>query len=147
VRAFPDRPVVGVGAVILDGTRVVLAKRGHPPLQGEWSLPGGAVELGETLIEALVREVKEEVGLDVEVGPMVEVLDRLHHNDEGRVEYHYVIVDYLCRPQGNCDLSSGSDADAAQWVSVDDLASYRVRPKAVEVIHKALELSLGKPVR
>ena len=92
---IPSGPIVGVGAVILDGDRVLLVKRGHEPLKGEWSLPGGAVEIGETLDAAVAREVLEETGLDVDVGPVVEVLDRIQRDADGRVEYHYVIVDYL----------------------------------------------------
>src|SRR5436190_22962579 len=96
-RTYPARPVVSVGAVIIDGDRVVLVKRGHEPLKGAWSLPGGVVEIGETLHAALIREVREETCLTVEVGPVVEVLDRISHDASGSVEYHYVIVDYLCR--------------------------------------------------
>src|SRR6185312_15213739 len=94
VRRFPERPIVAVGAVILDGDRVLLIKRGQEPLKGEWSLPGGAVESGETLAAALVREVREETCLEVEVGPVVEVLDSVRRDAEGRVEYHYIIIDY-----------------------------------------------------
>ena len=98
-RSYPARPVVGVGAVVFDADRVLLVKRAHEPLKGEWSLPGGAVELGETLEAAVAREVLEETGLAVDVGPVVEVLDRVQHAADGRVEYHYVIVDYLCSRQ------------------------------------------------
>src|SRR5665213_1646809 len=96
-RTYPERPIVGVGAVIFDGDRVLLVKRGHEPLMGAWNLPGGAVEVGETLDAALAREVLEETGLSVEVGPVVEVLDSVRFDADGRVEYHFVIVDYLCR--------------------------------------------------
>jgi mutator protein MutT len=143
-RTFPERPIVGVGAVVVDGDRVLLVKRAHPPLQGEWSLPGGAVELGETLAAAIVREVREETGLAIELGPVVEVVDRVQHDAAGRVEYHFVIVDYLasCRP-GQV-LSPQSDAADARWVAAPDLPAYRVSAKAVEVIHKALALSVRK---
>src|SRR4051812_12924157 len=97
LRIYPERPIVGVGAVIVDHHgRVVIVKRSHEPLKGEWSLPGGTVEVGETLAEALVREVREETGLDVAVGPLIEVLDRVHRADDGRIEYHFVLLDYRC---------------------------------------------------
>src|SRR5438128_12402839 len=96
-RVFPERPIVGVGAVVLDGDRVLLVKRAHEPLKGEWSLPGGVVELGETLADALMREVLEETGVPIEIGEVVEVLDRVQRAADGRVEYHFVLVDYVCR--------------------------------------------------
>jgi mutator protein MutT len=139
LRAFPDRPIVGVGAVILDGERVVLVKRAHEPLKGEWSLPGGAVEVGETLTDALVREVQEETGLQVKVGPVVEVLDRVHRADDGRVEYHFVIIDYLCMADGGA-FGFGSDAADSCWASLGDLARYQLTDQATAVIRKALEL-------
>jgi 8-oxo-dGTP diphosphatase len=141
VRKFPDRPFVGVGAVVFDSAgRVLLARRGHEPLIGQWSLPGGAVELGETLEAAVAREVLEETGLVVEVGPVVEVLDRVEHASDGRVEYHFVIIDYLCRAVGD-HLVSGSDAEEVQWVRPDDLAAYRLTDKATRVINKAIGLA------
>ena len=97
-RAYPDRPFVGVGAVIVHQGRVVLIKRRFEPLAGQWSLPGGAVDVGETLVECVAREMLEETGLVVEVGPVVEVFDRIIHDGDGRVQFHYVLVDYLCRP-------------------------------------------------
>jgi ADP-ribose pyrophosphatase YjhB (NUDIX family) len=120
----------------------VLVKRGQPPLQGEWSLPGGAVELGETLEDAVAREVLEETGLDVEVGPVVEVVDRIHRVTDGRIEYHYVIIDYLCRCREDRPLVRGSDAADARWVQARDLPTYRVTARAIAVVHKALELSV-----
>ncbi len=140
MRKYPDRPIVGVGAVIVDGDRVLLVKRAHEPLKGEWSLPGGAVEVGESLEAALVREVREETCLDVTVGPVVEVLDRIGRDANDRVEYHFVIVDYLCRVAGGT-ATCGSDADEVQWARRDDLAQYRLTPAATRVIAKAFALS------
>jgi mutator protein MutT len=136
-RAFPERPVLGVGAVIFDGGHVLLVRRGQAPLQGEWSLPGGAVETGETLETALVREVLEETGLDVEVSRLVEVVDRIHRLPDGRVEYHYVVVDYVCVPKGH-RLVPGSDAADVRWVALSDLDRYGLSPAARAVINKAL---------
>ena len=93
-REYPERPVVGIGAVIVLDGKVVLIKRGSEPLKGQWSLPGGGVEVGETLEECVVREMREETGLDVEVGPVIEVFDRITCDPQGRVQYHYVLVDY-----------------------------------------------------
>jgi 8-oxo-dGTP diphosphatase len=137
---------VGVGAVVMNGDRVLLVKRGHEPLKGEWSLPGGAVELGETLETAVAREVKEEAGLVVDVGPVVEVVDRVHRDADGRVEYHYVVVDYLCQLTGATDVSAtaGSDADDVQWAPVDDLGALNVSSGAIAVIRKASVMMVGK---
>ena len=142
MRTYPTQPVVGVGAVVLDGDRVLLVKRGHEPLKGEWSLPGGVVELGETLETAIVREVREETGLEVDVGPIVDVLDRLRHDPDGRVKYHYVLVDFLCRPSSGV-LCGASDADAAEWAPLDELARYAVAETTVSVIEKAVGRQSG----
>ena len=136
MRRFPTQPIVGVGAVVLDGDRVLLVKRGHPPLQGEWSLPGGTVELGETLEAAVAREVLEETGLEVSVGQVVEVLDRVDRSPDGRIEYHFVIVDYACTVQGGF-IARGSDAEDARWVPIRELPAYRLTAKANAVIAEA----------
>src|SRR5260221_6859766 len=117
-RQYAERPVVAVGAVIVDGDRVLLVKRGQEPLKGEWSLPGGAVEIGETLDAALAREVREETSLDIVVGPVVEVLDSIRRDAEGRNEYHYIIIDYLCRVRGRAAADAGRCTDAADGPQV-----------------------------
>ena len=99
-RDYPHAPVAGVGGVIIDGDSVVLVKRAYPPRQGEWSLPGGLLELGESLADGVRREMLEETGLVVQVGPLIEVFDRVHRDEEGRVRYHFVIVDFVCHPLG-----------------------------------------------
>ena len=139
-REYPDRPFVGVGAVIVDGPRVVLVRRRSAPLAGEWSLPGGAVETGETLAASVIREMLEETGLQVEVGPVIDVLDRITRDGQSRVQYHYVLVDYLCWPTGGT-LQAGSDVDAAVWADVSELTGYHLASKATAVIARALELN------
>ena len=136
MRPSPERPVVGVGAVVLDEDRVLLIKRGNPPLKGQWSLPGGGVEVGETLEQAIAREVLEETGMAIEVGPIVEVLDRISRDADGRVEHHFVLVDFVCRPNGGI-LRGASDAEDAAWVTMADLARYEVAPVTISVIQKA----------
>jgi 8-oxo-dGTP diphosphatase len=125
--------------VILDGDRVLLIRRGQEPLKGEWSLPGGAVELGETLEAALAREVREETSLDVVVGPVVDVLDSIRRDASGRAEYHYVIIDYACQVRAGrpTEPVRGTDAADVGWVPLGDLERYRVTSTAIAVIRKA----------
>lgn len=113
-REFPEVPLLGVGAVVVHKERVLLVRRGHEPLKGQWSLPGGLLEVGESLEAAVVREVEEETSLQVRAVELIELLDRIHRDGE-RVRYHYVIADYLCRVTGG-ELRAGSDADAVRWV-------------------------------
>ena len=112
-RECPLAPLVGVGAVVVDGGRVLLVRRGREPLKGQWSLPGGMLELGESLTAGVAREVLEETGLSVEPIELIELLDRIHH-EEARVRFHYVIADYLCRVTGGT-LQAASDAEAVRW--------------------------------
>jgi 8-oxo-dGTP diphosphatase len=135
-REYPDRPIVGVGAVIVDQGRVLLVKRGSPPLLGEWSLPGGVVELGETLRAAAEREALEETGLIVKAGEVLEVLDRIIPGKDGAPQYHYVLIDFLCAVQGG-ELRAGGDAADVAWASETDLGKFKLEQTAIEVIRKA----------
>jgi 8-oxo-dGTP diphosphatase len=139
-RSYPTHPIVGVGAVIVQGGEVVLIRRRFEPLKGQWSLPGGTLELGETLEAGVAREMLEETGLVVEVGPVVEVFDRILMDEDRRVRYHFVLVDYLCRPVGGT-LAHGSDVDAAVLVPADRLPEYRLTPKALSVILRGLDMA------
>jgi mutator protein MutT len=143
-RRYPDRPYVGIGGVIVHDGRVVLVKRRFEPLAGQWSIPGGAVEAGETLEACVVREMNEETGFVVEVGPVVEVLDRITRDDEGRVLYHFVLIDYLCRPVGG-ELRAGSDVAEAVLAEPAELAQYELTEKALAVIERALEMARDMP--
>jgi mutator protein MutT len=143
-RRYPDRPYVGIGGVIVHDGRVVLVKRRFEPLAGQWSIPGGAVEAGETLEACVVREMNEETGFVVEVGPVVEVLDRITRDDEGRVLYHFVLIDYLCRPVGG-ELRAGSDVAEAVLAEPSELAQYELTEKALAVIERALEMARDIP--
>ncbi len=144
-RDYPSRPVVGVGGVIVDDEgRVVLVRRRHEPLAGQWSLPGGMLELGETLEAGTAREMLEETGLVVDVGPVIEVFDRILVDDKGGVRFHFVLVDYLCRPRGGT-LAAGTDVDAATLAEPDDLSGYAVTEKVRAVVARAVTLNRGDP--
>ena len=134
-REFPDAPLVGVGAVIVEEGRVLLVRRGSEPLLGHWTLPGGLLEVGEPLLGGVVREVREETGLTVEVIELIELVDRILRDGE-RVRYHYVIADYLCRVVGGT-LQAASDADAVRWVERAEWNSHsalRLDPVTVRVM-------------
>jgi mutator protein MutT len=128
-----------VGAVIVQDGKVLLVKRKHEPLAGQWSLPGGAVETGETLEACLVREMREETGLEIAVGPVIEVLDRITRDEDGRVMYHFVLVDYLCWPTGGV-LAPDSDVADAVFADPRDLARYELNAKATSVVQRAMVL-------
>ena len=137
-REYPERPMVGVGGVVIDGERVLLVRRGRQPLKGEWSLPGGLVEVGERLADAVRREIAEETGLTVRVEGIVKMLERITRDQRKRVKYHYVLVDFLCRVEKG-DLMAASDVSAARWVGRNELAEFRLRPMTLRVITKAFE--------
>ena len=137
-RDYPDRPLIGVGAVIVADDRVVVVRRGHEPLKGEWSIPGGVLEVGETLRAGAAREALEETGLVVEAGEVLEVLDRILRDPEGRIQFHYVLIDFLCRPTGG-ELRAGGDAEAARWARADELETLAVADSAVAILRKGLQ--------
>ena len=134
-REFPEIPLVGVGALIIDDARVLLVKRAHPPLQAQWSIPGGVLEVGELVREAAVREAHEETGLIVEPGDLLGVYDRVLRNAEQRVQYHYVLIDFLCRPVGG-ELQAGSDAAEVRWFTREELPALKLADDTQDVIAK-----------
>jgi 8-oxo-dGTP diphosphatase len=136
-REYPESPLVGVGAVIVQDQRVLLIRRGQAPLLGEWSLPGGVLECGETLREAVVREAREETGLVVETDEMLGVYERVIRGDDGRVRYHYVLIDFLCRPAGG-ELEAASDAADVRWFTRDQLPALNLAYDASDVVLKGL---------
>ena len=136
-REYPEVPFVGVGAVIVQDRRVLLIRRGQPPLLGEWSLPGGVLECGEALREATVREAREETGLVVETADMLGVYERVIRSDDGRVRYHYVLIDFLCRQLGG-ELKAGSDAAEVGWFRREELPALRLAFDANDVVLKGL---------
>ncbi len=138
---LPDRPTVGVGGVLIRGGKVLLIRRGKEPLRGRWVVPGGTVELGETLEEALVREMREETSLEVAPAGVLTVFDRIQR-ESGRVAYHYVIVDYLCRYVAG-EARAGSDAEAVAWATPEELAGYDMPSKALEVVRDAFSRTEG----
>jgi 8-oxo-dGTP diphosphatase len=135
-RRYPTRPFLGVGALIFEASKILLVERGKEPLKGYWSLPGGILETGEKLEDALRREVLEETGLEVEPLSIFEIFERIMPDDVGRAEYHYVLIDYLCRPVGG-RLQAASDASGAAWVAQRNLSEYRLTEGTLAVIERA----------
>ncbi len=132
-REYPDTPLVGVGAIIVEEGRVVLVKRGHPPMAGEWSIPGGAMEVGETVRQAAAREACEETGLTVEVLELLGIYDRLLRDEEGKVRFHYVLVDFFCRRVSG-DLCAAGDADEVRWFTPGEVEQLPLPEDTAEVI-------------
>jgi len=142
-REYPERPVIGVGGVVIANGRALLIKRGHPPLQGEWSIPGGTLELGETLLEGVQRELLEETALQVRAVDLIEVFDRVFRDDSGRTQYHFVILDYLCEAVSG-EACAGSDVTDVAWVSENELERYSLTPTATRVIRRAFEMARAR---
>jgi ADP-ribose pyrophosphatase YjhB (NUDIX family) len=142
-REFPETPLVGVGAIIIEDRRVVLVKRAHPPLQAQWSIPGGVLEVGELLREAAVREAREETGLIVEPGDLLGVYDRVLRDAEQRVQYHYVLIDFLCRRTGG-ELQAADDAAEVGWFTREELPALKLAEDTLDVIRKGFARLAGR---
>ncbi|HTH52471.1 MAG TPA: NUDIX hydrolase [Edaphobacter sp.] len=144
-REYPRAPIVGVAAVVVRGDEILLIRRGREPLLGAWSLPGGALELGETTAEGVVREIFEETGVRARAVEIVVTLDRIVRDSDGRVRYHYVLVEWLCRVEGEeaCSPVCGDDAMEARWVSREQIfsADYDLGTATLDVIERALRLA------
>lgn len=136
-REFPEVPLVGVGAIIIENQRVVLVKRAHPPLQAQWSIPGGVLEVGELVREAAIREAREETGLIVEPGELLGVYDRVLRDPKQRVQYHYVLIDFLCRRVSG-DLQAAGDAAEVRWFAREELPMLSLAEDTLDVIGKGL---------
>lgn len=140
---YPQQPVVGVGGVVIDDGRALLIRRGAEPLRGQWSIPGGRLELGETIAEGVRRELLEETGLEVRVLDLIEVFERVFRDDDGRLRYHYVILDYLCEGFAGTPRPGGDATDVA-FASEDELARYNLTPTATRVLLKAFALARAR---
>jgi len=137
-RDYPERPIIGVGAVIVRDGRALLVRRDSEPLRGEWSVPGGMLELGETLHEGVRREALEETGMEVEPGEVLDVFDSIFTDPLGRTEYHYVLIDYLCRALSG-EAQAGSDVSDVRWVGAEALAAMGLRASIEQVVRKGLK--------
>jgi len=135
-REYPEHPIVGIAAVVLRDGQVLLVQRGREPAKGLWGLPGGMLELGETLAEGVRREVLEECGIEIEVGPLVGVFEPMQRDGDGRLRYHYVVLDYLARYVGG-ELRAADDADDAQWVALEKLERLPMLAETRDMIRKA----------
>jgi 8-oxo-dGTP diphosphatase len=139
-REFPDRPLVGVGGVVISSGRVLLVRRGSPPLENQWSIPGGLLEVGETLREGVRRELLEETAVEVRVLELVEVFERIRLDANGKARHHFVVLDYLCEAVRG-EASAGSDAIEVAWAAADELERYSLTEATTQVILRALEMT------
>lgn len=137
-REYPPHPIPGVGVVVRQGDQVLLIQRGNPPRRGDWGIPGGAVELGETWREAAVREVREECGIEIKLGDVVDVVDIIVRDDTQGIQYHYAIADFVA-DYASGDLRAASDVIDARWVSLGELAKFELPRMTRQVIRKALD--------
>jgi 8-oxo-dGTP diphosphatase len=137
-REYPERPLLGVGGVVIHEGRALIVRRASEPLKGEWSIPGGLVELGEKLVDAVKREVLEETGLVVEAGEVLELFDSIWKDAEGRFQYHYVLVDYMCRVTGG-ELCAATDVSDVRWIAPEDIGNFGLRDATVGVLRKGFE--------
>ena len=137
-RRYPKRPLVGVGALIFDSGRILMAQRGKEPLKGWWSLPGGALECGELLADAVRREVREETGLEIEPLRVFEIFERIMRDSSGAPEYHYVLIDYVCRITGGT-LRAGDDVCRVEWTERGALANLAITEGTLGVIERAFD--------
>ena len=151
-REYPERPVVGVGGVVIDGGRALLIRRGSEPLRGEWSIPGGTLELGESLERGVARELLEETGLEVRVLELIEVFDRVYEGDDAAAggglekkgpKYHFVIVDYLCERIGG-EAVAGSDVTHVAFAREDELDGYGLTETATRIVRKAFAMERAR---
>lgn len=139
-REYPLLPIVGIGGVIVSHGRALLVKRGKPPLEGQWSIPGGLLEIGETLMEGVRREMREETGMDVRPLDLIDVFERIELDGGGKARYHYVVLDYLCEATGG-EARAGDDVTHVAWASAEELQQYSLSSTATRVILKAFEIA------
>ena len=139
-RRYPDAPLVGVGAAVFDAQgRILLVRRGRPPRAGHWGLPGGLLELGETLADGVRREVAEECGVEIDLGGVAGIFEPVTLDDAGRIEYHYVVIDYWARHVSG-EAQAGDDAAGVAWVTMDRIDEYALMPDSLVVVRDAYAL-------
>jgi 8-oxo-dGTP diphosphatase len=139
-REYPERPVLGVGGVVISQGLALLVRRANPPLQGEWSIPGGMLEVGETVVEGVRRELAEETGIEVSVHSVIEVFERISLDAAGKAAYHYVVLDYHCEVVRG-EARPGSDVTEVAWVPEANLEEYSLTPSAAQVVRKAFQIA------